>query len=38
MKKFLEKMKNPEDRRYFCTLLGAKLIAVAVCIWICTAS
>src|SRR5579872_5119494 len=30
MKRFLEKMKNPQERRYFYTLLGAKFAGLAV--------
>ena len=30
MKTFISKIKNPADRRYFLTVLGAKLLGVAV--------
>ena len=29
MKRFLIKMRNPEDRKYFITVLGAKLLGAA---------
>ena len=30
MKRFIEKMKNPQDRKYFLTLLGSKLLGIAI--------